>query len=120
MRHLRFPRLTPRIIRRDEELWQRIDLILRLDPMIRKAAFHVLEAQRHVRRTTNDLGWAAYGWVEEEVNARLVLIAITLVKWAFHEGFRCGIASCSAPQRGSRSPCECQRLHRPAATEGGP
>ncbi len=89
VKHLRYPRLSPKILRRDQELWDRIDQVLRRDPLIRRSAYHVLEAQRALRNRTNDLGWAAYGWLEEETNARLVLIAITLVRWAYWEGVRC-------------------------------
>lgn len=90
LRSLRFPRLTPQVLRRDQRLWERIDVVLRTDPAIRRAAFHVLEAQRHVRRTTDDLGWAAFLWAEQEFTARLVTVAMVLVRWAFWEGARFG------------------------------
>ena len=94
---LRFPRLDLRVIRHDQALWRRIDQVLRLDPAIRKAAFHVLEAERHVRRTTNDLGWSAFLWAEEEANARLTTVAIIVARWAFWEGFRCRHGSAPVP-----------------------
>lgn len=94
MRHLRFPRLTPKAVRDDPSLWELIELIMRRDPLIRRSAFHLREAQRALKRTTttsNDeyqVFWSGYLWAEEEHNARLVLIAITIARWAFFEGVR--------------------------------
>jgi hypothetical protein len=89
MRHLRYPKLSPKILRRDQELWERIDEVLRRDPQIRRSAYHVLEAQRALRNRSNDLGWAAFLWLDEEYASRLALIAITLVRWAYWEGVGC-------------------------------
>ncbi len=90
MRKLRLPELTPGIVRNEVELWGRIDEVLRADPRIRRSAHYLLEAQRALRRSTEDLGWSAYGWVEAEHNSRAGLAYLILVRWAFREGVKHG------------------------------
>lgn len=88
MRPPRKPRLRPEIVADEDQLWSRIDVVLRNDSEIRKASFHVLQAARAVRISVDQLGLAGLLWWEEEHNSRAATAYVVLVKWAFLEGVR--------------------------------
>ncbi len=86
------PRLTPEIVRADDELWKAIDQVVREQRGYRRRRVHLRRCQDQLRRLVDDDAWNVVLDLEAATNDRHAWTLSYLVKWAFDEGLRSGRA----------------------------
>lgn len=72
----------------DDNLGEKIDLVLRGDGEVRRRARQIVKLQAELRCLIDDVKFRSYLKLEEAVNARAARALDVVAVWAFSEGLR--------------------------------
>jgi hypothetical protein len=87
-RRSRLPRLAREIVANEDQLSIATDQVLQHDADLRRRSRAILIAQRALRSSIDEEGWARYLELEALINARFELASNVVARWAFAEGGR--------------------------------
>lgn len=84
----RRPRLDAALLADPQRLWAAIDEVIRTMAGNGRRRRQIVRLQQHLNDTIDANGWRIYLDIEEATNARIELMLVEVVRWAFNEGRR--------------------------------